>query len=95
MNQESVIKDKERFEIQRKSQDLINKELGQAHSFLAEKLSQEERLQAAFELELQRVKTEYSQFLAVSQNRESDLLSQLKEKDKKIMSNKLKLENFK
>lgn len=95
MNQESVIKDKERFEIQRKSQDLINKELGQAHSFLAEKLSQEERLQAAFELELQRVKTEYSQFLAVSQNRESDLLSQLKEKDEKITSNKQKLENFK
>lgn len=90
-----MIKDKERFEIQKKSQELINRELGLAHSFLAEKLSQEEKLQKAYELELERLKCEYTQFLEVSQNRESELLLQLKEKDEKITANKEKLENLK
>lgn len=95
MNHECLPRDKERFEIQMKTQNLVGQQLDLAKTLLAEKLTQEESLQVSFEHELERLKTEYNNFLLSSQARETELLSKLKEKDEKIMANKEKFEMLK
>ena len=57
MNHECLPRDKERFEIQMKTQNLVGQQLDLAKNLLAEKLTQEESLQVSFEHELERLKT--------------------------------------
>ena len=95
MTEESLPQDEQRFEIQKKIQNLVGQQLDLGRTSLAEKLSQEESLQVLYELELERLKKEYQDFLLASQTRESELLTQLKEKDEKITANKEKLESLK